>query len=358
MTFISLFSGIGGVEVAWTKLGWKCLAVAETDKAACAVLRHHFPDVPNLGDVTKITEQQIIDLGRIDALFAGWPCQDVSVAGQRKGFKNADGTNTRSGLFETAIQILKWSRARWFIGENVHGLFSVNAGRDFASVVGELAGARFDVPGNGWRNTGVALGTLGLVEWTVLDAQLFGLAQRRKRVFFVRDSGNWRDRPPVLLERESRGQDCVIPINMQAAAKNGGVAENHLIPEIAASIKTKSQSSPKVDTGDMDLLIPELAPTLVGGFSGAGGGNRPGLNADSADGLIAHALTSNGFDASEDGTGRGTPIVPEVTGAMSSKWAKGSGGPAGNEAQNLVAAFQPRIARNGRGDMGDKVERP
>jgi DNA (cytosine-5)-methyltransferase 1 len=89
MTFVSLFTGIGGVEVAWTKLGWECLAVAETDKAACAVLRHHFPDVPNLGDVTKIIEQQIIDLGHIDALFAGWPCQDVSVAGQRKGFKKA-----------------------------------------------------------------------------------------------------------------------------------------------------------------------------------------------------------------------------------------------------------------------------
>lgn len=359
MTFVSLFSGSGGVEVAWTKLGWKCLAVAETDKAACAVLRHHFPDVPNLGDVTKITEQQIIDLGHIDALFAGWPCQDVSVAGQRKGFKNADGTNTRSGLFETAMQILKWTRARWFIGENVPGLFSVNDGRDFASVVGELAGAKFSVPRNGWRNTGVALGTSGLVEWTVLDAQWFGLAQRRKRVFFVRDSGNWRDRPPVLLESESlqwnhpprrqtgqgtadvtspslsasgrgtsRGQDCVIPINMQAAAKNGVKSPNMLSNE--------------------EGLIAELSPTLLAGKNSHGGDRPPGSTVDNAESLIVtHSLTSNGFDASEDGTGRGTPLVPQVTGAMSSKWAKGSGGPAGDEAQNLVAAYRIQDQNSG-----------
>ena len=210
LRYISLFSGIEAASVAWTSLVWECVAVAEVEPFPCAVLKHHYPDTPNLGDVSKITQQQIEALGHIDIVIAGWPCQDLSVAGVRKGLKNADGTLTRSGLFYTAVTIAGWAKARWTIGENVPGLFSSNEGRDFAAVVGELAGISLDVPRDGWRTAGVALGERGLVEWATLDAQYCrvdthprAVPQRRRRVFIVRDSGNWASRPPLFLVPES-----------------------------------------------------------------------------------------------------------------------------------------------------------
>ena len=82
MRFLSLFSGIEAASVAWQPLGWECAAVAEISPFPSAVLSHHFPDVPNIGDVTKITRQQIEDIGSVDVLIGGFPCQDLSVAGK------------------------------------------------------------------------------------------------------------------------------------------------------------------------------------------------------------------------------------------------------------------------------------
>lgn len=197
MNYLSLFSGIEAATVAWRPLGWTCVGVAEVEPFPRQLLKHHYPEVPQLGDITKITEQQIKALGHIDLVVGGFPCQDLSVAGKRAGFQGE-----RSVLFFDAMRIVRWSRARWVVVENVPGLFSSHHGRDFAAVVGAMAGAEFDVPRDGWRNAGAAVGPEGLVEWATLDAQFFGLAQRRKRVFVIRDSGAWRDRPPVLLEPE------------------------------------------------------------------------------------------------------------------------------------------------------------
>ena len=103
MRYLSLFSGIEACSVAWAPLGWECVAVAEIEPWPSRVLAHHYPDVPNLGDVTKVTEEQIAALGRIDVVVFGSPCQDLSVAGKRKGLDGA-----RSGLFFTAMQIVGW----------------------------------------------------------------------------------------------------------------------------------------------------------------------------------------------------------------------------------------------------------
>src|SRR4051794_24056311 len=130
MRFLSLFSGIEAASTAWIPLGWECVAVAEKEPFPCALLKERHPSVPNLGDITKITQPQIAALGHIDAVVLGFPCQDVSVAGKQKGLKNADGSLTRTGLFFTAMQIIEWTGARWVIGENVPGLFSTNEGRD------------------------------------------------------------------------------------------------------------------------------------------------------------------------------------------------------------------------------------
>lgn len=204
MKFLSLFSGIEACSVAWKSLGWECVGFSEIEPFPCTVLQHHYPSVPNLGDVTKITEQQIADLGEFDVLVFGSPCQDLSVAGTRMGFQDG----TRSNLFYEALRIFDYARkhnnCRFALWENVPGAFSSNKGADFTAVVREMAGLQdITTPTNGWGNTGVALGENGLLEWRVLDAQYFGLAQRRKRVFAILDTGDWFNRPPILFEQES-----------------------------------------------------------------------------------------------------------------------------------------------------------
>lgn len=207
MRFLSLFSGIEAASVAWKPLGWECVAVSEIEPFPCSVLAHHYPLTPNLGDVTKITEDQIKQLGHIDIVVFGSPCTDLSIAGKRAGF-----AGERSGLFFAAIRIIQWARqhcgCRFALWENVAGAFSSNEGRDFAAVVEQMAGCRdVAIPTHGWGSEGAALGDEGMLEWSVLDAQFFGLAQRRKRVFAIVDFGDWANRPPILLERESVRRD-------------------------------------------------------------------------------------------------------------------------------------------------------
>ena len=175
MKYLSLFSGIEAATAAWHPLGWTPVAFAEIDKLPCKVLAHRFPSVPNLGDVTKIAELDIARLGNIDVLIFGSPCQDLSVAGKRKGL-----AGERSGLFHDAMRIVRWAREwcgpRWALWENVPGAFSSNAGADFAVVVGEMGGGVVDTPPKGWGKEGVFLGPEALVEWSTLDAQWFGVA--------------------------------------------------------------------------------------------------------------------------------------------------------------------------------------
>jgi DNA (cytosine-5)-methyltransferase 1 len=203
MRYLSLFSGIEAASVAWAPLGWTCVGVAEIEPFPCRLLAHYYPDVPNLGDIREITEEQILALGSIDIVIGGFPCQDLSIAGKRKGLKNEDGSITRSGLFFDAMRIVRWSKARFCLLENVPGIYSSNGGRDFAAVVGELLGVEFNVPRGGWKNTGVAASDRGLLEWSTLDAQWFGVPQRRRRMFALADFGDWTRRPPILFDAES-----------------------------------------------------------------------------------------------------------------------------------------------------------
>ena len=221
MKYLSLFSGIEAASVAWEPLGWECVGVAEIEPFPVAVLKHHYPDVPQLGSVTDITEERIKSLGHIDLIVGGFPCQDLSVAGKRKGMVENE---TRSGLFFDAMRIVRWARRnnglRWLLVENVPGIFSSRHGRDFAALVGEMVGGEFGVPRNGWKNTGVALGEEGQMEWCVLDAQWFGVAQRRRRLFALADFGNWADREPLLLER-----DCLLGHSAPRREAREGVAK-------------------------------------------------------------------------------------------------------------------------------------
>lgn len=251
MRYLSLFSGIEAATVAWQPLGFIPAEFSEIDPYPCAVLNHHYPDVPNLGDVKKITEVDIARLGQIDIVVFGSPCTDVSIAGKRKGFIDENGYVTRSGLFAYAIEIIGWARkhcgTRFALWENVPGIFSSNKGRDFAAVVEQMAGpGDVSIPKNGWGTEGAAVGDYGMLEWSVLDAQWFGLAQRRKRVFVIVDFGDWASRPPILLERYSLRGD-IAP-----SRKKGEGFTHDIAPSITKSGRGVSRAG---DTRGQDPVV-------------------------------------------------------------------------------------------------------
>ena len=233
MRYLSLFSGIEAASAAWAQLGWECAGVAEIEPFPCQLLKKKYPKVPNLGDITKITEDDIAALGRIDLVVFGSPCQDLSVAGKRKGLDGA-----RSGLFFEAMRIVAIARARsgcrWALWENVFGAFSSNKGLDFAAVVDAMVGLEIGTTtptaGKKWGNEGCAVGPDAMVEWGTLDAQWFGVAQRRRRVFALADFGDWANRPPILLEPQSMRGDSApsreageeIAPTIRAGTPNGG----------------------------------------------------------------------------------------------------------------------------------------
>ena len=218
LRYLSLFSGIEAATVAWKPLGWEAVAFAQYEPGdniqfPSKVLQYHYPEVPNLGDVTKITEEQIKALGHIDLVVGGSPCTDLSIAGLRKGLVNEDGSLTRSGLFDYQMQIFEWARknneCEWMLFENVPGAFSSNEGNDFGYILGSMVQGDVPVPKDGWKNSGVCVSESGdrIVEWRVLDAQYFGVPQRRRRVFALLRAGAWGGDPPVLFESESLRRD-------------------------------------------------------------------------------------------------------------------------------------------------------
>jgi DNA (cytosine-5)-methyltransferase 1 len=177
MKFLSVCSGIEAASVAWHPLGWESVAYSEIEPFPCKVLQHHYPDVPNLGDMTKFKEWPDAD---VDVFVGGTPCQSFSVAGLRKGLDDP-----RGNLMLTYLAIAKRYRPNWLVWENVPGVLSSADGRDFGSLLGGLA-----ILGYGFA-------------YRVLDAQYFGVAQRRKRVFVVGYLGDWRPAAAVLFERHS-----------------------------------------------------------------------------------------------------------------------------------------------------------
>jgi len=294
MRYFSLFSGMEAAHLAWAPLGWTCVGVSEIEPAACALLRYRLPHVPNLGSVTEITDEQIKALGAFDVLIGGSPCQDLSVAGRRAGLAGA-----RSSLFHHQMRIFNAARhfcgTRWLVWENVPGAFSSNQGRDFAVVVGSMAGTDLPVPPGGWGSEGVALGDNGLVEWSVLDAQWFGVAQRRRRVFAVLDTGNWSDRPPVLLEPDRLRGDS-------APRRDTGES-------VTGTLSARTQGGGGLGT-DFECQGGLVAGTLSANNKAAGSATNQDAHAGLLIPAVAHTLRAEGFDASEDGTGRGTPLVP------------------------------------------------
>ncbi len=164
LKYISLFSGIEAASVAWGPLGWEPIAFSEIEPFPCALLDQRFPQVPNLGDITKIDWSSYS--GKADVIVGGSPCQSFSIAGNREGLKG------ESGLMFEYIRAVREVLPRYFVWENVPGALSSEGGAAFAQLLREM-----DVIGYG-------------LAWRVLDAQFFGVAQRRRRVFLVGCLGN------------------------------------------------------------------------------------------------------------------------------------------------------------------------
>ena len=174
MRYLSVCSGIEAATSAWDELGWEPVAFSEIEPFPSAVLKHHYPNVPNLGDMTKYKEW---DIGTIDILVGGTPCQSFSVAGLRKGLEDP-----RGNLALVYCGILDKFRPKWFVWENVPGVLSSNGGRDFGSFLGAVAQLGYGF------------------SYRVLDAQYFGVPQRRRRVFVVGCLGGWEHSAEVLFE--------------------------------------------------------------------------------------------------------------------------------------------------------------
>ncbi len=336
MRYLSLFSGIEAASVAWRPLGWKCVGVAEIEPFPCSILKHYYPEVPNLGDITKITEQQIQQLGPIDLIVGGFPCQDLSIAGKRKGLKHADGTNTRSGLFYDAMRIVRWAKPRWTVIENVPGLFSSNEGGDFASVVGELAGCELSVPGDGWRGAGVALGQDGLVEWATLDAQYFGVPQRRRRVFLVRDTGDWANRPPLFLVRESmcgnpppsrKSRERIAPpVNAGLGRSSANdFAENGGPVEVSKCLKANHCGIDRED-GHTVIPIQEIGKRQSGTAMNGVGHGKPGDPMYTLQSSAVHGVCQ--------------PCAQDVTGPITAGISKGMRGSEGVDSNWMVPEIE------------------
>ena len=163
--YISLFTGVGGFDLGFDRASMDCVLQVEQDNQALEVLRKHWPDVPKMTDVRDVTKESVS--GPVDLICGGFPCQDVSVAGKRKGLAGA-----RSGLWEEFHRILRELTPRWAVIENVPGLFSSNKGRDFAEILRGLDELGYHVA------------------WRVLDSQYFGVPQRRRRVYLVASLGD------------------------------------------------------------------------------------------------------------------------------------------------------------------------
>lgn len=197
LTLGSLFDGIGGFPFAGEIAGIKPVWAAEIEPLCVAVTRHRFPDMLHFGDVSKLNGA---DLPPVDIITFGSPCQDLSVAGQRKGLKhkkNGDGETTRSGLFFEAVRIIYEMREatnglypNFIVWENVPGAFSSHSGRDFRAVLEQITKTDIPMPRSGkWANAGVVRSKGIHAAWRVLDAQYWGVPQRRKRIFLVGSFG-------------------------------------------------------------------------------------------------------------------------------------------------------------------------
>jgi DNA (cytosine-5)-methyltransferase 1 len=253
MNYLSVCSGIEAATVAWHHMGWKPVGFSEIEKFPSQVLAHHYPQTTNFGDMTKYKEWNIND--SVGLLVGGTPCQSFSVAGLRKGLEDP-----RGNLALTYVGILDKFRPKWCVWENVPGVLSSGKGRDFGAFLGALAELGYGF------------------SYRVLDAQNFGVAQRRRRVFVVGHLGDWKPTAEVLFESES------LLWNIEKSRKTREEVTREFVPSIANCIQTTCNDYSRADGFNIiayenhaqDSRIKEvsISPTVTAKW-GMGGGNIP-----------------------------------------------------------------------------------
>jgi DNA (cytosine-5)-methyltransferase 1 len=267
----SVCSGIEAATVAWHPLGMRAAWFAEIEPFPSAVLAHHYPEIPNHGDFTRLVKERP---AAVDVLVGGTPCQAFSVAGLRGGL-----ADPRGNLALAFVALVDALRPRWVVWENVPGVLSSGGGRDFGSFLGALGEL-----GYGWA-------------YRVMDAQYFGLAQRRQRVFVVASPGDWRGPAAVLFEPESVRRDS--PPRRQAGAG------------VAGSLGSGASDGRGWRVGADEAAGGQVVPAgLDDGALARSLNAHPSRSDYETETLIAHTLRAESHDASEDGTGRGVPLVP------------------------------------------------
>ncbi|THK37655.1 DNA (cytosine-5-)-methyltransferase [Ensifer sp. MPMI2T] len=289
MKLLDLFSGIGTAKLAFEAHGWSCVAHSEIDRFAASLLRYRFPDTPNYGDVNGYRDWPDLD---IDLVTGGTPCQSFSVAGLRRGLADPRGV-----LMLDYLAVAWRYRPRWLVWENVTGALSHDKGRSFATFL------------RGLEECGYCCA------WRVLDAQFVrtqrlprAVPQRRRRLFLVGHLGDWRGPAEVLLEPESMRGDPA-PRRTPGQGASADVAQSL----VASGRGVERPGEPR----GQDTVI---AARLVSfGDYEIDGTASPVLVRDYkyASDLVAHTLKADSFDASEDGTGRGQPIIPVVAPTLS-----------------------------------------
>ena len=233
MRFLSVCSGMEAASVAWEPLGWKAVGFSEIEPFPCAILAHRFPNTPNYGSLTEY-QKWPVGPGTADVLVGGCPCQSFSVAGLRRGMQDP-----RGNLTLTYLGLADKVKPKWIVYENVPGLLSSNGGRDFGAFLGAL-----EQLGYGWA-------------YRVLDAQHFGVPQRRRRVFVVAclGTGGWESAAKVLFEPESlcgdtakgrkKGQGVAADAQSGAGASGGCWWDGGQVSQTLDAVLAKGQTMPE-----------------------------------------------------------------------------------------------------------------
>lgn len=337
LRFGSVCSGIEAASVAWESIGWKAAWFSEIAPWPSKFLATRYPEIPNHGSLVGLADRLVGDARYIDLLVGGTPCQSFSVAGLRGGL-----ADERGNLALEFSRLAQGLRPRWVIWENVPGVLSSNGGRDFGAILGALVELGY----------GVA--------YRVLDARHFGVPQRRRRVFLVGCLGGWAAAAAVLFEPEGvrgnhpsrgeAGQDVAGTLGAGVGGGFGGDLDRcgAFVPEFAKCLTTSAtrldsetetfvtasfDKTQVTSPGNRSSCDPSTAALTASGrppsiafnarqdpiFSEHVTGaldTDGGKQAVCVTGDVTHALRAEGCDASEDGTGRGTPIVPALSVAL------------------------------------------
>lgn len=386
MKVLDLFSGICGFGLAFQKAGFEHLAFCEQDKDCQRVIRRHFPNVEIISDVKEINKERFAFIP--DVICGGFPCQDVSVAGKRAGL-----AGERSGLWFEFRRIIESYQPRWVVIENVPGLLSSAQGDDFRIILQGLAECGYL---GAWRVLDSQFDGVAQRRRRVFIVAGLGIAgERAAKILFEREGGCW-DSPPrreagqdvaatIRAGAASRsadagqsadgmpgnlvtcgsdglcgncGRDARIPSRMSRLselasntlnARSGGCERGRASNKLSVHVTAyggNNQSGPIAvatacnahgGTGRLDyesetFLVSEIAATLNSG------GNDGGFRTEPGEHLVAHTLSANGADASEDGTGRGTPIVAQT---ITAHQFRSNGATAGNNGQPVNLQVVP-----------------